>query len=560
MSEQGCETVAQSFGVAVSRGRATLILVSVTLGVLFAALGQTIVGTALPRVVAELGGLHHYAWVFTGYTLASTITVPIYGKLSDIYGRRPCFLLGMSLFLVGSGLSGLSQDMTQLILFRAVQGLGAGGTMPIAQAIVGDLYPPAERGKWQGLLLGVFGLAAIVGPTGGGWITDNWGWRWVFYANMPVGVFALGAAGLSLPAVSGGQRRKVDYLGAALLVAAVVSLLAALYWADAERSWAAPEVAGLLVLALALAAAFLVVEIHAAEPIVDLALFRSHVFTASIAATFLASAGMYGVVMYLPLFVQGVVGESATGAGAVLTPMMLGFVLGSVVGGQISARTGWYRQLALGGFLIAAAGTFLLSRMGAAASSSEIVRNAALTGAGVGVDMSLFTIVVQNAFPSSRLGQVTASVQFFRMVGGAVGVALLGAVMAERFQSQLSTRTSAWLAQALPNGVSLPADPQTLLDPAAAAAMQQRLDTLSPPGAALFAQFQEAVRESLASALADVFAVSCALMVLGLLATTFLRELPSAPRRGPDAAAATLRERGDGEDSIYQEGERRCRE
>jgi multidrug resistance protein len=218
----------------ISRARVAMILAGTMLGVLFASLGQTIIGPALPRVVADLGGLQHYAWVFSGYMLASTVSVPIYGKLSDIYGRRPFFLLGMSLFLFGSALSGLSQDMTQLVLFRAVQGLGAGATMPIVQAIIGDIFPPSERGKWQGLIMAAGGVAAIVGPISGGWITDNLGWRWVFYVNMPVGVLAILTVGLALPGRSDYRQRQIDYSGAALLVAAAVPLLLAFSWAGSE--------------------------------------------------------------------------------------------------------------------------------------------------------------------------------------------------------------------------------------------------------------------------------------------------------------------------------------
>ncbi len=535
MAGRNCSsaTVAEGCGAGFSRGRLVLILTGVTLGVLFAALGQTVIGTALPRVAADLGGLQHYAWVFTGYMLASTVTVPIYGKLSDVYGRRPCFLLGMTLFLCGSALSGLSQDMTQLIVFRAIQGLGAGGTMPIAQAIIGDIFPPAERGKWQGLLMAVFGLAAVVGPTGGGWITDNWGWRWVFYVNMPVGIVAILTAGLVLPAEGGRRRRQIDYLGATLLVAAAVSLLLALSWAGSEYPWASAQTVGLLACALAIGAAFVIVEMRAAEPIINPMLFRTSTFTVSVVATFLGSAGMYGAIMYLPLFVQGVIGESATNAGAVLTPMMLGFVGGSAIGGQIISRTGRYRRLALAGFVVAATGMFLLSRMDAATSSWLVVRNMMITGSGVGVGMSLFVIVVQNAFPSGRLGQVTASVQFFRSVGGTVGVALLGTVMASRFQADLAVRMPAGLGRALPTGMAVLGDPQALFNRATAAALEKRFALLGPEGGALFARLLAAARSSLASAIADVFAVGCVLMLSGLFVTLFLRELPRGKGRPP---------------------------
>jgi EmrB/QacA subfamily drug resistance transporter len=514
------------------------------LGMLLAAVDQTIVGTAMPRVIAELHGLEHYAWVFTAYLLASTVMVPIYGKLSDVYGRRPFFLGGMVLFLLGSAISGTSQTLTQLIVFRAVQGLGAGAMMPIAQAIIGDIFPPAERGKWQGLLMGVFGLASIVGPTTGGWITDHWGWRWTFYVNMPVGAVAIAMAGLALPGHSRQRAHQIDYLGAATLVAAAVPLLLAFSWAGTQYAWGSPQIVGLLLVAAAMTAAFVTIERRAAEPIIDPRLFRNRIFATAVCATFLVAAGMFGAIVFLPLFVQAVVGQTATSSGAVLTPMMLGFIISSAAGGQIMSRTGRYKLLAIGGFVVAAVGMFLFSRMDASATPGLVIRNMVITGLGIGVTMSLFTIVVQNAFPFEMLGQVTASLQFFRSIGSTIGIALLGTVMANRFQAALQERLPAAVRQAVPaDGLAALQSPQALLSPQATAAIQQGFAPLGPQGQQLFQLLMGAIRASLATAITDVFRVSTGLMLLALVAALWLKEIPlrkSHVRGEPAASQAML--------------------
>src|SRR5438876_3505559 len=271
----------QPLSATLSRGRLFSILIGVLLGMLLAALDQTIVGTALPRIVANLGGLDHYAWVVTAYLLASTVSIPIYGKLSDIYGRRTIFILGMVIFLAGSALAGTSQNMTQLIIYRGIQGLGAGAMMPIAMAIIGDIFPPAERGKWQGLIVAVFGLASIVGPTLGGWITDNWGWRWVFYVNMPVGIIAILTAGFVLPKFVNKRKHIIDYLGAITLVAGFVPLLLAFSWAGTQYAWGSWQIIGLFIFLAVMLVTFFLVELRATEPIISPQLFKNSIFSIS---------------------------------------------------------------------------------------------------------------------------------------------------------------------------------------------------------------------------------------------------------------------------------------
>src|SRR5690606_9328426 len=334
-----------------------------------------------------------------------------------------------------------------LILFRGLQGLGAGAMLPIAIAIIGDVFPPSERGKWQGLMGAVFGLASIIGPTLGGWITDNWGWPWVFYVNMPIGAVALLTAGLAIPATTRRRQHRIDYVGATLLVLGTVPLLLAFTWGGETYPWGSVQIIGMLAFAtVALVAAF-IWESRVEEPIISPGLFKNSVFTVSVLASFLASAGMFGAVMYLPLFIQGVVGNSATNSGVVLTPMMLGFIASSIVGGQLLSRTGKYKVLSIVSFAVGAVGAFLLSQMDASVSNGVVVRNMVIIGLGIGVSMSLFTIITQNAFPIQKLGEVTASLQFFRSIGGTIGVAVLGTVMPNRYNAVFASNLPAQLRE-----------------------------------------------------------------------------------------------------------------
>ncbi len=539
----------QPLSATLSRGRIFSILLGVILGMLLAALDQTIVGTALPHIVTSLGGFDHYAWVVTAYLLASTVSIPIWGKLSDIYGRRTFFILGMVIFLVGSALAGTSQNMTQLIIYRGIQGVGAGAMMPIAMAIIGDIFPPAERGKWQGLIVAVFGLASIVGPTLGGWITDNWGWRWVFYVNMPVGVLAILTAGIVMPKIVTRRQHIIDYLGVVTLIAWTVPLLLAFSWAGTQYAWGSWQVIGSFIFSGVMLVTFVLVELRATEPIISPKLFKNSIFTISTIAMFLVSAGMFGAILYLPLFVQGVLGNSATDSGLVLTPLMLGFMFSSIVGGQLLSRTGRYKILAIIGFIVAAIGMFLLSRMTPATTQPEVVRNMVITGLGMGVMMSLFTIIVQNAFPYRQLGEVTASLTFFRSIGSTMGVAVMGTIMINGFQNAMQSNIPALLKHVVPAGqLAQLENPQLLLAPDVVAKIQHNFATLGPQGLTLFRQLIEAMQQSLSTAITSVFFLGFIIMVLGLIDVLFLREIPlrksnAAPVAEASSTAGTNRSR-----------------
>ncbi|HEU0026035.1 MAG TPA: MDR family MFS transporter [Ktedonobacterales bacterium] len=504
-------------------GRRAPIIVGLILGMLLAALDQTVVGTAMPQVIADLGGqAQTIAWVATSYLLASTVGVPIYGKLSDIYGRRVFFMGGMLVFLLGSALSGASHDMTQLIIFRGVQGLGAGAMMPIAQSIIGDIFPPMERGKWQGLFMAVFGLATIVGPYLGGWITDNWGWRWVFYVNMPVGAVALVTAGFTIPSIVSRRKHRIDYFGSATLVAWSVPLLLALTWGGVQYAWDSWQIIALFAGAGVMLLVFLVIETRAAEPIISPRLFRSSIFSVSSLATFLLAAGMFGAIFFLPYFVQYVMGETATNSGKVLTPMMLGFMVSSIVGGQLLSRTGRYKILALIGFAVAIFGMLLFSKMDANTTDPLLVRNMIITGLGIGVMMSLFTIVVQNAFPVQQIGEVTATLSFFRSMGSTIGLAVFGAVFTNALAANIQSNMPAALKPYIPVS-QLTNLGQTQ---GGSSDLQAAFARFGPQGATLYHQLLEAVKVSFASSISEVFLIGAGMMALAFVATLFLKEIP----------------------------------
>lgn len=500
-------------------------MIGVLFGLFLAALDQTIVGTAMPRIVSSMGGMNLYSWVFTAYMLASTTSVPIFGKLSDLYGRRPFYLAGITIFLAGSWLSGLSATMGQLISFRGLQGIGGGIMMANAMTIVGDIFPPAERGKWQGLLGAVFGLSSVIGPTLGGFITDNFSWRWVFYVNVPVGLAALGVLFFALPSLDPSlRRRKIDWVGATTLVAGVVPLLLAFSWAGREYPWGSPVIVGLLGFSAVALAAFSYAETRAEEPIIPLTLFANRIFSVSIITVFLTSMGMFGAIIFIPLFVQAVVGTSATRSGLILTPMMLSMVVASTLSGQVMSRLNRYKGNALVGITIMGIGMYLLSFMGVETPNQEVVRNMIILGAGLGTIMPVFVIAVQNALPYDQLGVVTSSTQFFRSIGGTIGVAVMGSLMNNQLQARLSAEIPEMARSPIPTSVvERFLNPQLLLEP----------NQIANIGEAIPSSFEQFVapllqllKQALAGALHQVFIFGFVLVLLSLVACFFLREIP----------------------------------
>ncbi len=529
MAEVRAETlnhpVPQPWGDTLSRRRIGFVIAAVMLGMLLSALDQTVVGTAMPRIIASLNGLQHYAWVATGYLLASTASMPIWGKLSDAYGRKRFFIVGMAIFITGSVLCGQSHSMTELILFRAFQGLGAGAMMPISQAIIGDIFPPAQRARWTGVLMSVFGVATIIGPLIGGWITDSsLGWRWTFYVNVPVGIAALIFAAIALPSHVNVRKHNIDYVGSAVLVAAAVPLLLGLSWGGSTYGWSSWQIIVTFAFSAAMWVTFYLREVRAAEPVINPRLFQNSIFSVSAVASALQSAAMFGAIMFLPLFVQGVLGKSATNSGIILMPLMLGAIATSIGAGQILSRTGKYKVIVIVGFVLTAIGAFLLSRMGVNTTWPTLAMDMVVLGLGLGIAMSAFTVIVQNQYPSHRLGEVTASLQFFRSIGATVGLAVFGTILNNQFASAMKTNLPAPLQKF--NGSAALDNPQVLLSPAASEKIHGLFAKFGAAGDQLFHGFMNAVRLSLDTAISDLFFLAAIVAVIGLVVVLFLREDP----------------------------------
>jgi EmrB/QacA subfamily drug resistance transporter len=507
-------------------------LTGLLLAALLAAIDQTIVGTAEPRIIAQLSGFDRYPWIATAYLLTSTVSVPIFASLSDIHGRKPFFLLGAMLFVVTSALCGAAGKLTvlpldgmgQLILFRGLQGVGAGMVVALLFTIVGDIFSPAERGRYQGLFAAVWGVASIFGPTLGGWLTDHWSWRACFWVNLPVGAVAVGAIYFEFPHMKPrGAARRLDWPGFATLIGTFVPLLLALTWAT-EYGWTSTRVASLLAISIAMLGAFLFVESRALEPVIPLGLFRDPIISVCSVCAFILGMGMFGVIIYLPLFMQGVLGVSATQSGNLLTPLMMGAVIGSIVGGQTVSRTGRYKGLAVIGSMFVAAGMLLFARLDATSTRLFVASGMVVAGLGMGLLQPVYTLAVQNVAPRQQMGAATSSTIFFRSIGSTVGVAAFGSLMLTRYHSLFE--------QQMPPHVPAAALPY-FSNPLMLVQIRPQLEAAFgrvPGGLALLQTLFANVKTSLESGLHLIFVCSAAIMAGAILLHAALRSEPLRTR------------------------------
>lgn len=479
------------------RYRLAIVTFALMMGLFLASLEVTVVSTAMPTIITQLGGLEIYSWVFSIYMLTSTTTVPLFGRLSDIYGRKPIYLIGVALFLLGSGLSGQSHTMPQLIVFRAIQGLGAGALMPMAFTIIGDIYTLEQRAKMQGFFAGVWGVSSVIGPLVGGFLVDNISWRWVFYLNIPFGLVAavLIAFVLEEP-LNDPDDGGVDWWGATLLMGGVLTLLYALLQGGTAYAWTDARTIGLFLLSAGLLVVFVWVERRIEHPLVPLGLFTDRLFATASGHGFLAGLAIFGLFAYIPLFMQGVLGTSATRAGATLTPMVLGWTIGAVVGGQLLLRVG-PKRIAIVAMGLMSVGAFVLAQISTDSSQTQALVAMLLMGIGMGMTVTSYLVSVQNRVSRRRLGVATSSLQFIRQIGGTIGVSLMGAVMAARLSAGLDS---------LPGGAQI--DPQSLIN--GAGELQQL------PG-----EVTVAFRELLAASLQPAFVIALVAVLIAFAITFF---------------------------------------
>ena len=504
-----------------------IVMLGTLLGLFTAAMDQTIVATSLPRIVADLGGIGLFPWVFTAFMVTFTVTVPIAGKLTDIYGRKPFYMGGIVILLLGSALAGSAQSMEMMIAFRVVQGLGAGLILSIAFAIIGDIFPPAERGKWNGLFSGVFAAASVAGPLIGGYLTDNIDWRWVFYVNLPLGSIAITVLLVGMPSLRPARHKaKLDYRGAALLISSVMPLLLALSWGGSRFDWMSYQVIGLLVAAATMCVAFIRSQRRAEEPLMPPQLFQNPIFTVSIAVVFLSGLVMFGAIAFVPLFVQAVAGTSATDSGLITMPMMIAVAISSAIAGQIISRLGRYRLLGIAGLSVMALGTYLFSQMDAETSRLMVTRNMVIFGLGLGTSLPLFLLVVQNAVSFSFLGVATSSVQFFRSMGGTMGVAIMGSLVnagiATKFMEEIPVHVQQRVPEETLHAVN---DVQVLLNDQAMEEARRAFLELKD-GQQLFDQAVEGLRSALAVSIADAFLLAMFVVIGALVVASSIQEIP----------------------------------
>ena len=487
------------------------VFAGLMLGSLVASLNLTLVAPALPTIVAELGGISNYSWIPISAMLASTIVVPVAGKLSDIYGRKPLYMTGIVVFAVGSALSGVAPNFWFLVFARFVQGAGMGFIMPLSQAIIGDIISPRERGKYQGMLGASFGLASIVGPAAGGFITEHYSWRWLFFANLPFAALTLLVVALYMHVPNEKRKHSIDVAGSVTLSLGITAALLATVWGGSQYAWSSWQIIGLYSAAAVLLVAFAWIETRAPEPVLPLRLWKSSIFTFSNIAGMGVAMSMFGAIFFLPVFVQGVIGNSVTNSGAILVPMLVAMVVTSIGSGQVISRTGRYKVALLLGLAFMGAGFLMLTTLDENATNQAVVEAMILIGLGLGVTMQTYTLVVQNSVSRADMAVATSATQLSRSIGAAVGLAVLGNILTQGLASSIAKYIpAAALAKFQSSGAT--ANASAIFDPT-------QLTHLPPAIAA-------GIRHGLADALHPVFIAGLIVIVLAFIATLFIREVP----------------------------------
>ncbi|WP_153504686.1 MDR family MFS transporter [Cumulibacter manganitolerans] len=498
------------------------------LGMFVASVSQTIVGPAMPRIVAELGGMEHYSWVATAAMLVSAVTVPIVGKLSDLYGRRGFYLGGIAVFVIGTLVCGFAQSFWMLIAGRAIQGMGMGTLMPLSQTIIGDIIPARQRGKYQGLMGAVFGVTSVAGPLAGGVITDHLGWRYLFFTAVPIGLVALYILWRFLHLEHQRREAKIDVAGIVALTVGLTTLLAALSLGGTTYAWSSAQIVALVLVGVVAIVAFVLIERRAVEPVLPLRLFRSGIFTWSVVAAFAVSVAMFGAIMYIPVFAQGVLGVNATNSGLILMPLMVGFISLGIVTGMLITRTGRYKPFMVVGVVIMGVGYWLLTRLGYGSSTGALTGTMVVVGVGLGMCMQQYTLVVQNNADRADMGVATAATQFFRNVGSTVGIAIFGTAMTTGLGDAIVKYIPDEIAAKLPPGGGI--DAGAVLDPA-------KLQELP-------AVVAEAVRQGLGDRLHIVFLLGLPTLAIALAATLLIKVTPLrdtlAPKNAEDSGHELL--------------------
>lgn len=500
-------------------------MASMFLGSMF----MTITSTAMPRIITDLGGFSQYTWVFTAYIIAETVSLPLTGKLSDMYGRKWLFVGGIGFFVLGAFLSGISQSMTELIIYRVVQGFGFGAMSALGFIIIGDLFPPEERGKYSGMMAGVFGVSTVIGPTLGGFLTDALSWRWCFFVTVPFGIIIIFLFIFMFPHFrTSYEKHRVDYLGVIVMSFSIVPLMLALNWGGINYPWSSGIIIGLFMVSVIMFFLFIFVEKNASEPVIPMELFENRVVSVSSIVAVMQGAAFFPVVTFIPLFFQGVLGASATQSGGFMTPMMLGMSFGAFIGGQLLSRAGGhYRLQATVGFIISAAGFFLLAMMNPQTTFIMAMAWVAITGFGNGNVMPIHTIAVQNSVPYSMLGTATSLISLLRPVGGVFGLAIVGSVLNNRFASTFYANLSPAISEVVPRTQleSIIDNPQALVSPEAQDTLRSMFDGIVQ-GPVLYEQLLTTLREALSSSLSIIFFVFFGITILGLIANFFLKGIP----------------------------------